>query len=225
MSIKIEDWSGCAAPQLPFAEGHFVHVAPFDNEVYTDGLFSAISGEDNKDLWQFIPFPQPQTSEQLAGILAFTRQPPQNWHTHVLIDAVTKKPVGMASYMRVRPEHGSAEVGCIIYSKTLQRTPAATEAMYLMAKHLFDDLGYRRYEWKCNNDNMASRRAAVRLGFVFEGVFRNDMVVHGKNRDTAWYSMTDTEWPVLKAAFETWLAPENFDADQRQIKPLEAFRQ
>ena len=132
--------------------------------------------------------------------------------------------LGMASYMRIRPEHGSAEVGFVCFSKAMQRTPAATEAMYLMARHLFDDLGYRRYEWKCDNANEKSRRAAERLGFAFEGVFRQDMVMKGRNRDTAWYSMLDTEWPAAKAAFEAWLAPENFDGEGRQRNKLADIR-
>ena len=116
------------------------------------------------------------------------------------------------------------EVGHIWYSPALQRTRLATEAMYVMARHVFDDLGYRRYEWKCNALNEPSRRAAVRLGFTFEGVFRQHMVIKGENRDTAWYSMLDSEWPAAKAAFEAWLRPENFDAEGRQLRSLAELR-
>ncbi len=126
----------------------------------------------------------------------------------------------MASYMRIRQEHGSAEVGFVLFGARLQRTAAATEAMYLMARHLFEDLGYRRYEWKCDDDNAASKRAADRLGFTFEGVFRNDMVVKGRSRDTAWFSMTDAEWPRLGGRLDAWLASENFDPDGRQKRRL-----
>ena len=108
------------------------------------------------------------------------------------------------------------EVGHIVYSPALQRTPLATEAQYLLARYVFETLGYRRYEWKCNALNAASRRAALRFGFTFEGVFRQHMIVKGRNRDTAWFSMLDGEWPARKAAFERWLAPDNFDADGRQ---------
>ena len=113
--------------------------------------------------------------------------------------------------MRIKPAHGVVEVGNMLFSPALQRTRAATEAMYLMARHVFEDLGYRRYEWKCNALNEPSRRAALRLGFTFEGIFRQHMVVKDRNRDTAWFSMLDHEWPARKRAFEAWLDPDNFD--------------
>jgi RimJ/RimL family protein N-acetyltransferase len=127
---------------------------------------------------------------------------------------------GYASYMRMDPAQGVIEVGNILLSPALQRTTAATEAMYLMACHIFEDLGYRRYEWKCNSKNEPSRRAALRLGFTFEGIFRQHMVVKGQNRDTAWFSMLDKEWPARKSSFEAWLDPANFDGDGRQRKSL-----
>jgi RimJ/RimL family protein N-acetyltransferase len=122
--------------------------------------------------------------------------------------------------MRMDPANGVAEVGNLLYSPTLQRTPAATEAMFLMARYIFEELGYRRYEWKCNALNQPSRRAAERLGFTFEGIFRQHMIVKGQNRDTAWFSMLDSEWPARKSVFEAWLAPENFDAEGRQKRSL-----
>jgi RimJ/RimL family protein N-acetyltransferase len=122
--------------------------------------------------------------------------------------------------MRIKPGHGVIEVGNVLFSPSLQQTAAATEAMYLMASHVFDHLGYRRYEWKCNALNLPSRRAALRLGFTFEGIFRQHMVVRGQSRDSAWFAMLDHEWPARKRAFEAWLEPENFDEDGRQINPL-----
>src|SRR5205814_1544495 len=129
---------------------------------------------------------------------------------------------GYASYMRIEPAHGVVEVGNILLSPHLQRTRAATEAMYLMARHVFEDLGYRRYEWKCNAENQPSRRAALRLGFSFEGIFRQHMVIKGRNRDTAWFSMLDCDWPARKQAFEKWLAPSNFDTGGMQREKLSA---
>jgi RimJ/RimL family protein N-acetyltransferase len=122
--------------------------------------------------------------------------------------------------MRMDPANGAIEVGNILLTPSLQRTIAATEAMYLMARHIFEDLGYRRYEWKCNTNNAPSRRAAQRLGFTFEGIFRQHMVIKGRNRDTAWFSMLDSEWPARKTAFEAWLDPANFDDVGHQIKSL-----
>jgi RimJ/RimL family protein N-acetyltransferase len=130
----------------------------------------------------------------------------------------------MASLMRIKPEHGVIEVGHIWFAPVLQRTRQATEAIYLLARHSFDDLGYRRFEWKCDALNQPSRRAAERFGFVFEGVFRQHMVIKDRNRDTAWFSIVDAEWPTVRAAFEAWLAPENFDPQGRQRRSLAELR-
>jgi RimJ/RimL family protein N-acetyltransferase len=127
---------------------------------------------------------------------------------------------GYASFMRIEPAHGVIEVGNILLAPSLQRTTAATEAMYLMASHVFDELGYRRYEWKCNAENAPSRHAALRLGFSFEGIFRQHMVIKDRNRDTAWFAMVDHEWPARKRAFEEWLAPHNFDSEGHQKRCL-----
>ena len=131
-----------------------------------------------------------------------------------------KEPVGLAAYLRITPIHRVIEVGHLLFGPALQKTPGATEAMYLMARHAFEDLGYRRYEWKCNALNTGSRTAAQRLGFAFEGIFRQHMMVKGQNRDTAWYSMLDSEWPDRKAELEAWLRPENFGNDGAQRHPL-----
>ena len=137
-----------------------------------------------------------------------------------IVPAQAGKAAGWASLMRIEPRHGVIEVGNVVFSPALQRSRAATEAMYLMASHVFDHLGYRRYEWKCNAENAASRRAALRLGFTFEGIFRQHMVVRGRSRDTAWYSLLDGEWPARKRAFEAWLDPSNFDGEGRQLVSL-----
>ena len=127
---------------------------------------------------------------------------------------------GYASYMRMDLANGVIEVGNILMTPSLQKTTAATEAMYLMAWHIFESLGYRRYEWKCNANNAPSRRAALRYGFAFEGIFRQHMIIKGRNRDTAWFSMLDSEWPARKAAFQAWLDPSNFDEGGRQRQTL-----
>ncbi len=132
---------------------------------------------------------------------------------------------GWASYMRIKLAHGVVEVGNVLFSPTLQRTQAATEGMYLMARHVFEDLGYRRYEWKCNALNEASRRAALRFGFTFEGIFRQHMVVKGRSRDTAWFAMLDHEWPARRRAFEAWLDPGNFDDRGNQRRSLALIRE
>jgi len=217
------DWKPCDAPNVPRTRGQFVELDRLDPDRDAAELFAAIGGEQNDELWRFIPFGPFEGADALMAVLSYMSET-QGWQTLVFRSRETRQALGMASYMRIRPEAGSAEVGCVVFSKVLQKTPAATEAMFSMARHLFDDLGYRRYEWKCDNDNAASKRAAGRLGFAPEGVFRQDMVVKGRNRDTAWFSMLDREWPRIRSAFEHWLAPENFDGEGRQRRSLTQIR-
>ena len=219
----LKHWTPREAPNLERAEGRFVSIAPAQFPRDAAALCEAVGGPGNDDLWAHIPVGPFPTPESLDEVFAQARDH-LGWRTYLISDLTTNAPLGMASYMRIRPEAGSVEVGGIVYSKKLQRTPAATEVMYLMARHVFDDLGYRRYEWKCNNANEGSKNAALRLGFIFEGVFRQDMVMKCRNRDTAWYSMLDSEWPAAKAAFEIWLAPTNFDGEGRQRQSLADIR-
>ncbi len=135
-----------------------------------------------------------------------------------------ERPAGLAAYLRITPQFGVIEIGHIWFGGSLKRTAAATEAIYLLARHVFDDLGYRRLEWKCNSLNAASRRAAERFGFSFEGIFRKHQVVKGHNRDTAWYAVTDDDWPAIRSSFQAWLAPSNFYADGRQRRSLVELR-
>ena len=204
-------------------EGARVALEPFDWDVHGEDLFVAVAGASNDAIWAFMPVGPFADIEPFRQFLAYADEA-LGWKTLVFRRKRDDRVVGMSSYMRIRPEHGSAEVGCVAFGNALKRTPEASEAMYLMAAHVFDDLGYRRYEWKCHNENKASKRAAERIGFLFEGVFRNDMVVRGNSRDTAWYAMTDEDWPSVKAAFEGWLAPGNFNPDGQQRQSLEAFR-
>jgi RimJ/RimL family protein N-acetyltransferase len=176
--------------------------------------------EGDERIWTYLPYGPFERPEALeAGLLreAAASADPLFFTIASLPD---ERPLGMASYLRIAPEAGSIEIGHIWLGTPLQRTPAATEAIFLLARHAFEGLGYRRLEWKCDALNAASRRAADRFGFTFEGVFRQQMVVKGRNRDTAWYSIIDGEWPVIRAAFAEWLAPQNFQADGSQRRPL-----
>lgn len=203
--------------------GDRVRLEPWDPATHGPGLADVLAGEENAHIWAHIPRgPYLNTSTFPVEFESLVRE--SDWNTYIIIDAISDAPLGTTSYMRQRPEHGSIEAGCVAFGSTLKRTPHATEAMYLQAAHIFDDLKYRRYEWKCDTNNQASARAAERFGFRFEGVFRNDMVVKGRNRDTAWFAMTDSDWPKVKAAFQTWLSPENFDENGHQKCKLEAFR-
>lgn len=173
-----------------------------DNSLWTYMSYGPFSGERDFDEW---------LDERTALLDPFS---------YAVTDSDIGSAAGIVTLMDIRPAMRAIEIGSIVFGPGLQRTRAGTEAQYLMARHVFEELGYRRYEWKCNVLNIASRHAALRLGFTFEGVFRQHMIVKGRNRDTAWYSMLDGEWPVRKAAFEEWLAPENFDEDRRQRRSL-----
>jgi RimJ/RimL family protein N-acetyltransferase len=199
--------------------GRTVRVEPLDFDRHGDDLAAAIVGPENAALWDYIPIGPFADLATLRATFEFVVAN-RDWGPMAIVRPPDNKTLGTASYMRMRPEHGSAEVGCIVFGEELQRTIEATETMFLMAQHVFDDLGYRRYEWKCDNSNAASKRAAERFGFTFEGVFRNDMVMKGRNRDTAWFSITDTEWPEVKASYERWLSPDNFDDQGWQLKAL-----
>ena len=200
-----------------------VCLEPLDWSRHGQGLFAAVAGENNADIWDYMPF-GPFPESELFQKMLNRAHAEQGWETLVIVDAPSSQVLGMASYMRIREDQGSAEIGCVAFGDKLKRTPQATEALMLMAAHVFDDLGYRRYEWKCNNANQASRRAAERFGFAFEGVFRNDMVTKGQNRDTAWYSIIDSEWMGIRSALAAWLVPANFDQRGRQIRTLEDVR-
>jgi RimJ/RimL family protein N-acetyltransferase len=209
------DPSPAHRPQRIVLPGRVVTLRPFDSSSQARALYEATHGPEQEALWRYMgdgPFAS-FDDYQAAFEKKEKSVDPLLW---AIVDNATDLPVGQASYLRIEPAHRSIEVGNIIFSPALQRSPGATEAMYLMARYAFEDLGYRRYEWKCNALNQPSRRAASRLGFTFEGVFRQHMIIKGRNRDTAWFSMLDSEWPLRRANFERWLAPSNFDETGRQ---------
>lgn len=219
----LSTWTKRQTPGLVALVGERVRLEPLDWSVHGYDLFPAIGGQHREELWRHMPVGPFADEAELENLLALMRKT-EGWRTMVVRQASKGDVLGMASYMRIREAHGSAEIGCVALGDRLRRTPEATEAFAMMAGHVFDDLGYRRYEWKCSFANEASKRAAERFGFAFEGVFRNDMVMKGESRDTAWYSIIDQEWPAIRAALDEWLAPGNFGPDGRQIKTLESFR-
>jgi RimJ/RimL family protein N-acetyltransferase len=219
---RVTDPSPAPRPQRTPLVGRHVTVAPLDPARHADALYAATSGAENERLWLYLfdgPFANRAEFDAYLNRIAQSEDPLY----YAILDAATGAAVGHASYLRIESAHRCIEVGGILYAPALQRTPGATEAMYLMARHVFEDLGYRRYEWKCNALNTPSRRAALRLGFIYEGIFRQHLIVKGRNRDTAWFSMLDSEWPACKAAFERWLDPANFDADGQQKTLLSAL--
>ena len=210
-------------PERITIDGHFVRLEPLDVAKHTDDLYAASHGADKHVIWQYLfeaPFSDPASFKAHIESKAALNDP----IFYAIIDKATGKAVGYATLMRIDPAHRVIEVGNIMYGAPLQKTPGATEVQYLLMRYVFDTLGYRRYEWKCNSLNAPSRRAADRFGFTFEGIFRQHLMVKGRNRDTAWYSILDTEWPKQKHAFEAWLMPNNFDAQGRQIKRLNDFK-
>lgn len=203
-------------------DGQSIHLVPLEPAKHGVDLYSASHGPEAASLWRYLfdgPYPDESTFLAAHAKKATSEDP----LFYAILDNQSGRAIGYASLMRIEPAHRCIEVGSILYTPALQRTRGATEAMYLLARYIFEDLGYRRYEWKCNALNEPSRRAAVRLGFTYEGLFRQHMIVKGANRDTAWYSMLDAEWPARKAAFERWLSPDNFDAQGRQRNALSSL--
>jgi RimJ/RimL family protein N-acetyltransferase len=211
------EWSPVAAPAGEVLRGERVLLRPFDPAADAEPLHAAT--REDPTIWTYLPIGPFETGEDMRRTIAAEAGAP-GFVFHAIEPPAAGHALGQAAYMRIEPAIGTIEIGSIFFAPGLRRSAAATEAIYLLARHAFDDLGYRRLEWKCNALNAASRRAAERFGFRFEGIFRKHMVVKGRNRDTAWYAITDDEWPRVRAAFEAWLAPENFDAAGTQRRPL-----
>jgi RimJ/RimL family protein N-acetyltransferase len=213
-----------AAPAPVTLKGRFITLEPYDREKHLQELWDALGGADQiNELIRYFPNDHYADAEEFNAWLEGARAN-LSFVTLVARENATGKVVGMASYMRPDPKNGVVEVGSVAHGLAMKRSPMSTELHYLMAKHVFDDLDYRRYEWKCHNENEPSKVTAIRYGFTFEGVFRQHVISRGANRDTAWFSMIDSEWPVIKAAFEAWLSPDNFDADGKQLRKLEDIR-
>src|SRR3989475_5935358 len=215
------EWRPAKRPARAPLMGKSVLLEPLDVAQHGEELFASTAGADST--WDYLPY-GPFAGE--SGFMAWLEQraPMDDPLTFTLIDRAAGAARGLASFMRIVPEHGVIEIGHIWLSPTMQRTRQATEAIYLMSRYAFE-LGNRRLEWKCNAENAASRRAAERYGFVFEGIFRQHRVIKGRNRDTAWYSITDGEWPMRRAAFEGWLSANNFDSSGRQRRSLADLRE
>jgi len=212
------DWSPGVALGPVTLTGRACSLEPL-GERHVDDLYLALCRESPPSTWTYLSVGPFGDRDSFAGYLADLANRSATVPLAIVLPG--GRPAGVATWLRIDPGHGTAEVGNITYGAALQRTVAATEAMYLMARHAFDVAGVRRYEWKCDDLNEPSRRAAVRLGFGYEGTFRQAVVYKGRNRDTAWYAVTDAQWPALRRRFETWLDPGNFDQDGRQVRRLE----
>ncbi|KAA3647111.1 MAG: N-acetyltransferase [Chloroflexi bacterium] len=222
IGFPVENWQPRQHPPKVVLQGEYCSIEPIDVAKHARSLFEANLAAEDGRYWTYLsygPFDKLADYEQWMQATCLGDDP----QFYAIVDAQSGKAIGVASYLRIHSEVGSIEVGHINFAPALQRTLAATEAMYLMMKNVFDTLGYRRYEWKCDDLNTPSRKAALRLGFKPEGVFRQATIYKGRNRDTAWFSILDKEWPTLKAAFEAWLAPSNFDERGKQKQRLQDF--
>jgi len=213
------DWGGAVFPPPGVIMGEHVRLEPLDAEVHAAALFSAFR-DAPATLWTYLPYGPFQTADDATALInTFNGYP--DWLPYAMI--VDSSPLGFASYLRIDPPSGVIEIGAITYSPKLQRTTAATETLRLMIGHAFD-LGYRRCEWKCDDLNAPSRTAADRLGFRYEGTFRNATHYRGRSRDTAWFAITNDEWPRLQSAFDAWLSSDNFDSEGSQLQSLAGLR-
>jgi RimJ/RimL family protein N-acetyltransferase len=211
------EWSPVVAPAGEMLRGERVTLRLLDPATDAESLHAAT--KDDPSIWAYLRIGPFADAGELRVVLE-NEAAAEGYVYYAIEPDEAGRALGQAGYMRIDPPNGTIEIGSIFFAPGLRRTAAATEAIFLLARHVFDDLGYRRLEWKCNALNAGSRAAAERFGFRFEGVFRQDEVIKGRNRDTAWFSMLDDEWPALRAAFEAWLDSANFDADGNQKRSL-----
>jgi RimJ/RimL family protein N-acetyltransferase len=215
----VPGWEARPWPPRTAMVGRHCRIDPVDPARDAADLFEAYAeAPDDRD-WTYLATERPATPAAFRTHLDGLAQSADPFH-HTITDLATGRPVGTAALMRIDPANGVIEIGWINSTRRLQRTVASTEAMFLFMARVFDELGYRRYEWKCDSRNAPSRAAAARLGFQFEGIFRQAAVAKGRSRDTAWFSILDGEWPALRGAYEAWLRPGNFDAEGRQVERL-----
>lgn len=216
-------WTPRSRPARVPMEGRYVRLEPLDTARHGDGLYEASRTPDSADRFRWLYDEPPASREDFQPWLDKAAASSDPLHFAV-IDKASGRVAGRQSLMRIDTVNGVIEIGNILWNPPVARRPAATEALYLFARHAFNELGYRRFEWKCNADNQPSRRAALRFGFSFEGVFRQHLIVKGRNRDTAWFAMIDKDWPTIRRALEEWLDPANFDSEGRQKRRLEDIR-
>ena len=222
MQEDMTGWTARPRPPRQVIEGRYVRLEPLDAGRHGRDLYRASAVPDSAEKFRWL-FETPPQDE--ATFLDWVRkvEASEDPMFSAIVDRDTGAAAGRQTLMRIDPVHGVIEIGNIYWGPLVARRRGATEALFLAMRHVFDDLGYRRFEWKCNNDNLPSKRAAERFGFTFEGLFRQHMIAKGLNRDTAWFSIIDKEWPALKTGYEAWLSPDNFDATGQQRRRLQSF--
>lgn len=223
IGAAVDGWSPRAFPAQSTMQGRTCRLEPLEFARHADDLIEAFAIDLEGRTWTYLPYgPFASSAVHRTQIAAWSSTSDPQFYA--IIDEATGRAIGQASYLRIDPANGVIEVGHLAFSPALQRTTASTEAMFLMMRRAFDEYGYRRYEWKCDSHNVPSWSTAERLGFTFEGTFRQAVVMKGRNRDTTWLSITDAEWPARRDALEGWLSPENFDADGLQRRSLAEFQ-
>ena len=223
MAKDLSDWKPYPLPHYIVMNGRFCRLKPLDAAKHGDQLFAAATSPDADDRFRYLPEVSPESRDVFQGWLDVA-QASEDPLYFAVIDKRTGTVEGRQTLKRIDAANGVIETGHIFWGRQISRAPVTTEAFFLFARHIFDDLGYRRFEWKCNNANEASKRAAERFGMSFEGVFRQHLIVKSENRDTAWYSILDHEWPTMQEAFERRLDPANFDGEGHQIKKLQELK-
>jgi RimJ/RimL family protein N-acetyltransferase len=223
IGFPVPDWKERAAPPRTAMQGRLCSVVPLDAAAHLDDLWRVYGADPDQRSWTYLFVDRPETKAGLEAYL-HAQQLSDDPLCHTIIERASGRALGIASFMRIDTRMGVIEVGNINYGGSLKRTPLATEAMYLMMRRAFDELGYRRYEWKCDALNEPSKASALRLGFTYEGLFRRAVIYKGRNRDTSWFSIIAEEWPVLRRGFEAWLDPSNFDGEGRQRRSLADVR-
>jgi len=217
------NWTPCAFPSHEVIQGRFCRLEPLNFEKHCDGLYKALTGDADPALYNYLlygPFDNRSGFDEWVTQMVGSTDP----QFYAIIENESSLVMGLISLLSIDKNNGGIEIGHVVFGANMQRKPFGTEAIYLLGKLAMDDLGYRRLAWRCHNENQRSRRAAQRFGFTFEGVFRQHYVCKDRNRNTAWFSIIDSEWPVCRNAFEKWLAPENFDAEGLQVQTLDAIR-
>ncbi|NVK35599.1 MAG: GNAT family N-acetyltransferase [Rhodobacteraceae bacterium] len=223
MSQDLRQWSARPFPTKDVFEGSYARLEKLSVTAHLDDLFEASSVEDAGTRFAWLPDYPPKSIDEMKSWMDTACASSDPLH-YAVIDKALGKVAGRQALMRIDAANGVAEIGNIYWGPLISRSRTATEAFYLFAQHVFNELGYRRFEWKCNNRNGPSKAAALRFGFQFEGIFRNHLVVKGENRDTAWYSITDDDWSALQPAYDAWLSPDNFDESGHQKNRLQDIR-
>ena len=223
MTVSLTTWTARQTPAREPIVGNRVRLDPIDPDRHAAQLFAAVEDEADTALWDYLPYGPFATENEFQAWLQPQMLSSDPLH-FAIVDQTTDEAVGMCAYLRMDPDFGVIEIGHIWFSPALQRTTLATEAIFLLQEKVLGELGYRRLEWKCDNANERSKRAAVRFGFTFEGVFRQHRIVKGKNRDTAWFSLLDNEWSANERAMRAWLDAGNFDDSGRQVRSLAELR-